>query len=229
MIKNTLLEVLRKKKWDYVSIQQLSRLSFLPETYEPHAGQLIAYIREHSPESEIVIHMTWAYREDHDWFLSDERTQQEMYQGLAKAYQKIADSYGLEIIPIGAAMQRARQMKPWQFSFPDPDFNYESPTYPEVPDQPGSLNTGWRWRKNRQTGEMAFGKDANHANDIGCYLGGLVHFEFFFGRPVEKSTVFRLDELNDKQLDSLVKAAHRAIANYRPHNRQAAAPVPAQP
>ena len=134
-----------------------------------------------------------------------------MYDELTVAYERLSKQYDLRIVPIGTAFQKAREMKEWSFSFPDPNFNYESPTHPNVPVQTGSLNTGWIWRKNKKTGEIRFQRDSNHANAIGCYLGGLVHFEFLFGESVDPESVFMLDKLDRAQVKSLVEAAHSSF------------------
>lgn len=219
----SLKAILQQEEWDVVSIQQLSWKSFDYSTYEPFAGELINYIKQYAPQAEIVIHMTWAYRKDHEWFVQGTRTQEEMFEGLKEAYKTLAENYGLRIVPIGAAIQEARQLPDWQFSFPDPKFNYENPKYPKLPKQKGSLINGWVWKENHETGEEEFRFDPTHANKAGCYLGGLVHMEFLFGEPVSKS-VFKPEGINKKEARSLRVAAHSAIEEYREFNDSRLAP-----
>lgn len=215
----SLKEVLQQEPWDYVSIQQLSKLSFQPATYEPFAGELISYIREYAPQAEIVVHMTWAYREDHDWFVSGERSQVEMFDGLTDAYKRLAERYGLQIVPIGAAVQAARSMEEWSYSFPDPEFDYESAASPDVPAQPGSLNAGWYWRTDEETREQSLRLDATHMNDAGRYLGGLVHFQFLFGEPASPD-VFRPEGISEREAESFREAARQAIGEYDSFNNR---------
>ena len=60
--KDNVNHLLTMEKWDVVTIQQASHFSWRPETYEPFAGNLIAFIRENAPQAEIVIQQTWSYR-----------------------------------------------------------------------------------------------------------------------------------------------------------------------
>jgi len=64
----SLPEALQMHRWDFVTIQQVSQLSFRPETYHPYVDQLVAAIKKYAPQAEILIHETWAYREDHAMF-----------------------------------------------------------------------------------------------------------------------------------------------------------------
>lgn len=58
----------------------------------------------------------------------------------------------------------------------DPAFDFKNPVYPALPAQDNSLNVGYYWNKDKK-----FILDPNHANQAGCYLGGLVWYSFFFG------------------------------------------------
>ncbi len=185
----SLREALESEKWDFVTIQQASPKSFLPETYEPFAGILVAYIKKYAPTAEILIHETWAYREDHALFSKgDGFTQMGMYEKLRSAYEDLARRYGLRVIPVGAAFQRARARERWTFAGPDKAFDYQAPVADTIPRQSGSLNVGWLWRKNSQTGQVEFVLDAIHANRDGRYLGAAVFFEEIFQESVVGSS-----------------------------------------
>lgn len=219
----SLRELLQQYHWDYISIQQLSALSFKEDSYEPFASELISFIREHSPESEIVVHMTWAYREDHQWFVEGKLTQAEMFQDLQEAYLALAKKYDLRIIPIGTAFQEARKMPEWQFSFPDPKFNYEEAIPPHIPSQPNSLNAGWYWRENKETGEQDLRLDATHAGDYGKFLAGLVHYQFFFGEPIPTDELPANLKLKEEKFESLSEAAKKAIEALELYNKSVVA------
>ncbi|MDQ8184646.1 DUF4886 domain-containing protein [Pelagicoccus sp. SDUM812002] len=216
----SLKELLQQHHWDYISIQQLSALSFKEESYEPFASELITYIREHSPESEIIVHMTWAYREDHQWFVNGELTQDEMYKKLQDAYLVLSKRYDLRIIPIGTAFHEARKMPEWTYYFPDPNFDYNDASPPNIPAQPNSLNAGWYWREDKETGEESLRLDATHAGDYGKFLAGLVHYEFFFGETIPTDELPTNLGLEKEKLGSLSQAAHQAIATYEPYNSE---------
>lgn len=110
--KRSLKELLTQERWDFVTIQQASPKSFRPETFHPHADRLVAYIKKYAPQAEIVIHETWAYRDDHRWF-SDHANNKEqpltadaMYSAVRKAYDGLAAETGFRLIPCGDAIDR---------------------------------------------------------------------------------------------------------------------------
>lgn len=172
----TLPEMLKSTDWDVVTIQQWSRLSFKPETYQPFADQLIAAIRQYAPHAEIVVHQTWAYREDHDFFQkNDGFTPAKMYADLTAAYRAFADGQGFRILPSGDALQHARQTERWTY-VQDPNFDFKNPAPGTEPDQRASLNIGWGWIKN----QTVFRNDPIHLNTAGKYLGACVWYLTLF-------------------------------------------------
>lgn len=212
----SLREALEAEKWDYVTIQQVSNQSFQFETFEPYAGELIAYIKKYAPTAEILIHQTWAYREDCPLY-KDGFDQQKMFEGLIAAYGQLAEKYSLRSIPVGTAMQEARKLPRWTFKFPDPTFNYEEPVPGTRPDQTGSLNVGWTISKTmvpveetapaetttQESGGVATQEkpavvkkveklvaklDFKHCNADGRYLGASVFYGFLFGGKVADNT-----------------------------------------
>ena len=207
----SLPEALQAESWDFVTIQQLSSMSFRADTYEPHAGILIAAIRKYAPQAEILVHQTWAYREDHPFFADPTRfSQEQMYAGLDQAYRQLAERYKLRIIPVGAAFQNARATKRWNFAFPDPDFNYKHPPASQLPDQPGSLMVGWRWKTNNRTGATEFGLDAVHANEAGKFLGAAVFYEVLFRDAVD-DIPFQPAGLPSDAAEELGEIAHDTV------------------
>jgi hypothetical protein len=204
--KVSLPEALAAVVWDFVTIQEWSQRSYKPEYQEPHAKQLIDTIRRLAPKAEIVIHQTWAYREDHPFFQKDDGfTQQKMYDGLRAAYKELSARHGLRILPSGDAMQAARGTPRWQYR-PDLDFDFKNPPAGRVPDQKGSLNVGWRWTKDKK-GKQVFSLDAIHANVAGRYLTGCVFFEGFYGVDCTGVT-FVPDDLTKDDAADLRRIAH---------------------
>ncbi len=177
----SLAEALQADAWDVVTIQQVSGLSFKPESYEPYAATVIDLVKKHAPQAEIVIHQTWAYREDHPYMTGNPAfTPAVMQAGLEDAYRQLAARYGLRIFPVGQAFWAARQTPRWTYTFPDPDYDYDRPVKGTVPRQPGSLFNGWHWEGERLV------LDAFHANQAGRYLGGCVFYEMLFGDDVTR-------------------------------------------
>ena len=175
----SLVDLLTAQPWDIVTIQQASPLSFKPESYQPFADELIAAIHKYAPTAEIVVHETWAYREDHPFFQKDDGfTPAKMYSGLRDAYRSLADGKGYRIIPVGDAFNLARQTPRWTY-VPDPAFDFKNPTAGKLPDQHTSLNAGWSLTKTT-TGESALKLDAIHCSPAGKYLGGATWYQILF-------------------------------------------------
>ena len=100
-------DALALDKWDVVTIQQASPLSWQPKTFEPFASNLVALVRRLAPQAKIMVQETWSYP---NW---DKRLkkfgfdQVEMYRRLHGAYAGLAARYGLEVIPVGTAAEFA--------------------------------------------------------------------------------------------------------------------------
>ena len=210
----SLPEALQMHRWDFVTIQQVSQLSFRPETYHPYVDQLVAAIKKYAPQAEILIHETWAYREDHAMFKkSDGFTPAKMYEGLRAAYGQIAAETGSRIVPVGDAFNAARRTSRWNFS-PDAKFDYTNPPPEQLPKETGSLNTGWQWRKDPATGENEFHLDATHANVAGRYLGAAVFYETIFAAKKIPVT-FIPEGLSPQEAKSLRKIAYKVVRSQR--------------
>ncbi|MDF3058431.1 MAG: hypothetical protein K0R17_2646 [Rariglobus sp.] len=207
--KLSLRQALELDDWDYVTVQQLSALSFQPHTYEPWAGELIAYIRRHAPKAKILGLQTWAYRED-SWLFKNTTTQERMHLGIKKAYAQLAATHGIQILPVGDAFQIARATPRWTFTYPDPQFNNATAKPPALPVQPGSLNVGWKWEKDAKTGGQKLTNDAAHCNGAGQYLAAAVLYEALFSQ-VEKNT-YHPPKLAAEDAASLRRIAHQAVS-----------------
>ena len=105
-------EALKKKKWDFVSIQQVSHFSGIESTYEPYIEYILNYIKERCPNAKIVFHRTWAYSDysSHEGFVYYDRSRPKMFEAIVEASTKICAKYGLEIIPSGDAVEEARKL-----------------------------------------------------------------------------------------------------------------------
>ena len=105
-------EMLSSGPWDAIITQQASHDSGWMETYEPFLGLLVETIRRECPGVRILLHETWAYEHTstHSGFLRYRRSQQEMYERLRLCYYSMAYKYGLEVIPSGDLIQKARAL-----------------------------------------------------------------------------------------------------------------------
>ena len=201
---------LKDQQWDFVTFQQSSKNSFQVETYRPYAKLLHDYIRSQAPTAEVVIHETWAYREDDPMFNKD-FSQRDMYAQLHQAYTIIARELGCRLIPVGDAFQTARADAAWHGVFPDPNFDYKNPKYPTLPDQTHSLNVGYSW-KTGKNGKPSLELDAHHASIAGRYLAAAVWYEFLFGHSVVGNT-FTPQELSAADVAVLQRIAHQTVAD----------------
>ncbi len=177
--------------WDVVTIQQASIVSGSISNYQPYAKQLHDFIKSVQPNAEVVLHQTWAYRSDAKTFTRvrpdySAQNQQEMWEESRKAYHQTAKELGLRIIPTGDAFWKVSSDPQWGYK-KDAAYDFTKPVFPNIPNQTNSLHTGYSWRKDKDgVDSLAF--DPNHANEAGCYLGGLVWYGFLFNESPEKLT-----------------------------------------
>lgn len=171
--------------WDVITIQQYSLLSSEVGTYQPFARQLHDHLKSVQPGAEIALHQTWAYRVDAPKFgqigggrnAADNR---EMWEKSRAAYWATAKELGLRVIPTGDAFWRVNSDSRWAYRA-DPNFDFKNAVKPALPTQANSLHVGYRWGPDGK-----LGKDANHANVAGEYLGALVWYGFLFHESPEK-------------------------------------------
>ena len=112
--KNTtkITAVIDECDWDYVSLQQVSGNSGKPDTFEPYLTQVIDFVHENCPNSEIIWNMTWAYPEGSDYssFKNYNYNQETMYNAILETTQSLIlprEDFSF-VIPTGTAVQNAR-------------------------------------------------------------------------------------------------------------------------
>ena len=112
--KISIAEALKRDNWDIVTLQQVSDLSGLCESYEPYISELYEQVKSALPDAEILLHRTWAYECDtvHPGFANYNKSQQEMYEKITAATNKIAEKLGIRIIPVGDVIQSLRRKYP---------------------------------------------------------------------------------------------------------------------
>lgn len=105
--KISLKKALFAMHWDVITLQQVSRLSFDYDSYQPYLNELVAYVKKCSPKSKIVIHETWAYLPDSEILHNlGYETHNDMYRAVAACYDKAAKEINADaIIPSGYAMK----------------------------------------------------------------------------------------------------------------------------
>lgn len=205
----SLKELLSEGKWDVVTIQQASIFSGDVNTYRPYAKKLYDYIKKIQPDAEVVIHQTWPYRSDAAEFSQIAEREHakdatEMWQKSRAAYHTIASEIGIRIIPVGDAFREASIKKKTAFKV-DTKFDNSTAVKSKLPNQKNSLHVGYHYNKEK----LYF--DSHHANDAGCYLGGLVWYTFIF----EASSVdinFKPASVDESFARQLKKIAEQVVS-----------------
>lgn len=158
--------LIKKGGWDIITIQQASPKSWDYATYQPYADNLIAYIKRHAPDAEIVIQQTWSYN------IADGRIkgpgqggwgfdQTGMFERVAAAYGELAGRTGFRQIPVGRAVQHVRALGP----LPVPGKDGAEAVTGGAADVVGAP------------------QDTIHLNTRGEYLQACVWFAVLFGEP----------------------------------------------
>ncbi len=197
-------EALALEKWDFVTIQQASILSPRLETYQPFATKLRDLIKKLAPQAKLVIHQTWAYRED-AWDYGKNfggLDAENMYQRLTANYEKLSKDFSAPLIPVGDAFHKVMTHPDWRFER-DPKFDYTTkpPENLPMPEEHKSLHAGAKWKLNM---------DTHHAGIKGKYLGAAVWFEFFYGKDV-REVAFLPEGLSASEAAFLREVAHEAV------------------
>ena len=96
----SLKDALLMKKWDYITLQQVSVYSGLIDTFYPYINQLIDFVREYQKESALVLHKTWPYETgfDNTNFEHYQYDRKVMYECINKAYASVAKDLDINII-----------------------------------------------------------------------------------------------------------------------------------
>lgn len=115
--KSSIAQALDEGGWDVITLQQVSGLSGIEDTYYPYIDDLLAYVREHAPHARVLLHKTWAYEQDstHPDFSRYGSNQRKMYEDICSACDAVASHTGLDVIPCGDAVQAARAVKPFVY------------------------------------------------------------------------------------------------------------------
>ena len=109
--KISLPNALKTEKWDIITLQQASGLSGIFSTFEPYLTNLINEIKKVQPDAKIYLHKTWSYDtgSGHPDFVNYNFSEREMFDSITNAYIEAGKETGLEIIPVGDAIQFIRE------------------------------------------------------------------------------------------------------------------------
>ena len=96
----SLKDALVMKKWDYITLQQVSVYSGLVDTFYPYIKQLVEYVREYQKDAKLVLHKTWPYQNgfDNSNFSHYQYDRKIMYACINKAYDFVQKDLGINIV-----------------------------------------------------------------------------------------------------------------------------------
>ena len=88
----SLSEALLNRKWDVISLQQVSHLAFDRESYLPYISALAEFARKCAPKAKLYLHQTWAYEEGSQRLLNIAKYDRadEMLRDVVKVNSEIA-------------------------------------------------------------------------------------------------------------------------------------------
>jgi hypothetical protein len=210
---NNVNDLLKSKQYDIITIQQASRKSFDPATYQPYVDELIKYIRKYQKNAEIVIQQTWAYRVDYPGFKKWGFDQQGMYEKICSAYKMLAEKYNLRIIPMADAVQYFRADTPVKYQKPDPNAVYKEPDLPNFEGDTVGVSL-WQTDRKSKPKRRYVHNDYSHLNDQGHYMQAACWYAFLFDEDAEKIT-FTPKTIKPQTAELLRKCAQKAVKNYK--------------
>ena len=96
----SLKDALLMKKWDYITLQQVSVFSGLKGTFYPFIKELIDYVREYQKDAKLVLHKTWPYETgfDNTNFSYYDYNRKTMYTCINNAYDFVSNDLGINLI-----------------------------------------------------------------------------------------------------------------------------------
>lgn len=106
----SILEALKRDKWDFVTLQQYSYDSVDFGTYQPFLSEISSFVRKHVPNAEQVMHQTWAYEDGGERLSGTEfDSHADMFYALEKAYEQAAQTLACRVIPSGKIFNSLRE------------------------------------------------------------------------------------------------------------------------
>lgn len=103
---------MKERDWDFVSMQQASGSSGMPDTYDPYLSTIVAAVKKNCPNAKRMWHMTWAYQGNstHSEFSKYGKNQMAMYEAIVNCVKtKVVARGDFDfVIPCGTAVQNLR-------------------------------------------------------------------------------------------------------------------------
>ena len=107
------LDALEEREWDYITMQQASGVSGLPDSFDPYLDRLVEIVKQKCPNAKLVWHQTWAYQQDsnHPQFKDYGSDQKQMFDAIMATLQEkiLPREEFAGFIPSGTAVQYLRK------------------------------------------------------------------------------------------------------------------------
>lgn len=109
-------QMIKSRKWDYIVIQGLSNELAQPESKInesslPYAKQIVDSIRENSSCTQVVLYMTWGYKNGNSKW-EPIATYETMQQRVSAQYLRFADLLDARVSPVGEVWSNVRKTHP---------------------------------------------------------------------------------------------------------------------
>ena len=91
---------LKMKKWDYITLQQVSVFSGMVNTFYPYIRDLVNYVREYQKDATFVLHKTWPYQNgfDNENFSHYQYDRKTMYECINKTYDYVQKDLDIKVV-----------------------------------------------------------------------------------------------------------------------------------
>ena len=202
------LELLKNNRYDVISIQQASHLSWDYSSYQPYAGKIISCIRKFNPDAKIIIQQTWSYRNDSPRFAEWGFDADEMFKRARAAYHSFAADQNFEIIPTGDAVDiyRKRSKRVFKKLSENELAEYR---YPDLPPMADDIVGIFYWSK-QEDGSMKLAADTIHLNYRGEYLQACVWYGKLFNEDPE-DIIWEHPQISSEECRAMRSAAKAAL------------------
>ena len=88
------------QEWDYITLQQVSVLSGIKDSFYPYIKDLMDYVREYQPKATFVLHKTWPYENgfNNENFSHYNYDRETMYKAINETYDFVKRDLGINIV-----------------------------------------------------------------------------------------------------------------------------------
>ena len=107
-------EIIASQAWDVITLQQVSQLSGIYDSFEPYLSTVVSHIRTLCPTARLVWNQTWVYATytTHTGYANYGSDQANMQRMIEAASHRVAEENGFGLIEVGKAITHLRAVLP---------------------------------------------------------------------------------------------------------------------